>query len=103
MFWVISVQFNIRNTLQKSRTFLLGHPVYRTIVLPVGLYECETWSLSLREEQRLRLLKNRALRRLFGPKRNQVIGEWRRLHCEVFNYVHLSPNVIQVIKSRRMR
>jgi len=64
--------------------------IYRTIVLPVGLYECETWLLSLREEHRLRMLKNRALRRLFGPKRNQVIGEWRRLHCEEFNYVYLS-------------
>jgi len=64
--------------------------IYRTIVLPVGLYECETWLLSLREEHRLRMLKNRALRRLFGPKRNHVIGEWRRLHCEEFNYVYLS-------------
>jgi hypothetical protein len=54
--------------------------VYRTIILPVVLYGCETWSLTLREEQRLRMLENRMLRRIFGPKRDEVTGEWRRLH-----------------------
>jgi hypothetical protein len=51
--------------------------VYRTIMLPVVLYECETWSLTLREEQRLRVFENRVLRRIFGPKRDEVTGEWR--------------------------
>ena len=55
---------------------------YRTIILPVVLYECETWSLTLREECRLRVFVNRVLRRIFGPKRDEVTGEWRRLHDE---------------------
>jgi hypothetical protein len=54
--------------------------IYRTIILPVVLYGCETWSLILREEGRLRVFENRVLRRIFGPKRDEVTGEWRRLH-----------------------
>jgi hypothetical protein len=54
--------------------------VYRPIVLPVVLYGCETWSLTQREEQRLRVFENRVLRRIFGPKRDGATGEWRRLH-----------------------
>jgi hypothetical protein len=57
--------------------------IHRTIILPVVLYGCETWSLTLREERRLRLFENRVLRRLFGPKRDEVTGEWRKLHNEV--------------------
>ena len=57
-------------------------PIYRTIILPVVLYGCETWSLTLREERRLRLFENRVLRRVFGPKRGEVTGEWRKLHNE---------------------
>ena len=53
--------------------------IYRTIILPVVLYECETWSLTLREERRLRVFENRVLR-VFGPKRDEVTGEWRKLH-----------------------
>ena len=56
--------------------------IYRTIVLPVVLYGCETWSLTLMEERRLRVLENRVLRRVFGPKRDEVTGEWRKLHKE---------------------
>jgi hypothetical protein len=77
--------------------------VYRTIILPVVLYRCETWSLTLREEQRLRLFENRVLRRIVGPKRDEATGEWRRLHNEELNDLYSSPNVIRVIKSRRMR
>jgi hypothetical protein len=76
--------------------------VYRTIILPVVLYGCETWSLTLREEQRLRVFENRVLR-IFGPKRDEVTGEWRRPHNEELNDLYSSPNTIRVIKSRRMR
>ena len=54
--------------------------LYRTIILPVVLYGCETWSLTLREERRLRVFENMVLRRIFGPRRDEVTGEWRRLH-----------------------
>jgi hypothetical protein len=76
--------------------------VYRTIILPVVLYGCATWSLTLREEQRLRVFENRVLRRIFGAKRNEATGEWRRLHNEELNDLYSSPNIIRVIKSRRM-
>ena len=59
--------------------------IYRTIILPVVLYGCETWSLTLREEHRLRVSENRVLRRVFGPKRDGVTGEWRKLHNEELN------------------
>ena len=59
--------------------------IYRTIILPVVLYGCETWSLTLREERRLRVFDNRVLRRVFGPKRDEVTGEWRKLHNEELN------------------
>jgi hypothetical protein len=62
--------------------------VYKTIILPVVLYGCETWSLTLREEQRLRVLENSVLRRIFGPKRDQATGEWTRLHNEELNDLH---------------
>jgi hypothetical protein len=76
---------------------------YRSINLPVVLYECETWSLTLREEQRLRMFDNRVLRRIFGPKRDEATGDWRRLHNEELNDLYSSRNIIRVIKSRRMR
>jgi hypothetical protein len=76
--------------------------IYRTIILPVVLYGCETWFLTLREEQRLRVFENRVLRRIFGPKRGEATGEWRRLHNEELNDLYSPPNIIRVIKSRRM-
>jgi hypothetical protein len=77
--------------------------LYRTVVLPIVLYGCETWSLTLREEQRLRLFENRVLRGILGPKRDEATREWRRLHNEELNDLYSSPNIIRVIKSRRMR
>jgi len=71
--------------------------------LPVVLYGCETWSLILREEHGLRVFEIRVLRRVFGPKRDEVTGEWRKLHNEELNDLYSSPNIIRVITSRRMR
>jgi hypothetical protein len=77
--------------------------VYRTIILPVVLYGCETWSLTLREEQKLRVFENMVLRRIFGPKRDGATGrKWKILRNEAFNDLYSSPNIIRVIKSRRM-
>ena len=75
--------------------------IYRTIILSIVLYGCETWSLTLREEHRLRVFENRVLRRIFGPKKDGVTGEWRKLHNEELNDLYSSPNILRVIKSRR--
>jgi hypothetical protein len=75
--------------------------IYRTIILPDVLYGCETWSLTLREERRLRVFENRVLRRVFGPKRNEVTGEWRKLHNEELNDLYSLTNIVRVVKSRR--
>jgi hypothetical protein len=72
--------------------------ICRTIILPVVLYGCESWSLALREECRLRVFENRVLRRILGPKRDEVTGEWRRLHNKELCTVYSSPNIIRVTK-----
>jgi hypothetical protein len=77
--------------------------IYRTIILPVVLHGCENWSLTLREGCRLKIFKNRVLRRIFATKRNTVIGEWRRLHNEELYGLYSSPNIIQEITSTRLR
>jgi hypothetical protein len=77
--------------------------IYRTIILPVVLYGCETWSLTLRQEHRLRVFENRVLRRIFGPNRDEVTGEWRKLHNEEIHNLYSSPDIIRQVRSRRMR
>jgi hypothetical protein len=76
--------------------------IYKTLVLPAVLYGCETWSLTLREEHRLRVFENRLLRRIFGPKREED-GLWRKLHNDELHCLYSSPNIVRVIKSGRMR
>ena len=77
--------------------------IYRNIILPVVLYGCETWLLTLREERKLRVSKNMVLRIIFGSRRDEVRGEWRRLHNEELNDLYSSANIVRVMKSRRMR
>jgi hypothetical protein len=76
--------------------------IYRNIILPVVLYGCETWSLTLWEEFRLRMFEN-VRRKIFGPKRDKVTRGWRRLHIKKLTDLYSSPHIIQVIKSRRIR
>jgi hypothetical protein len=73
-----------------------------TVILSVVLYGCETWSLSLREDHRLRVFENRVLKKIFGPKRNEVIGRWRKLHNEELHNLSCLPSIIRMIKSRMM-
>ena len=75
---------------------------YKTIILPVVLYGCETWSLTLREEHRLRLFENKVHRKIFGAKKDEITGEWRKLHNAEVHALY-SPNIIRTLKSRRLR
>jgi hypothetical protein len=77
--------------------------IYRTVILPEALYGCETWSLTLREERRLSVFENRVLRKIFGPKRDEVTGEWRKLHNEELHDLYSSPSKIRIMKSRSIR
>ena len=95
-----SVQKLLSSSLQSKN---LKIKIYRTIILPVVLYGCETWPLTLREEHRVRVFEDRVLRRIFGPKRDGVTGEWRKLHNEELKDLYSSPSIVRVIKSRRMR
>jgi hypothetical protein len=76
---------------------------YKTIILPVARYGCETWYLTLRKEHRLRVFENRVLWRIFGQKRDEVTGEWRKLHIKELHDLYSSPSIIRIIKSRRRR
>ena len=76
--------------------------IYRTLILPVLFYGCETWSLTLREERRLKMFEKRVLRSIFGPKKDEVTGEWRKLHNKEQNDL-FSLSIVRVIKLRRIR
>jgi hypothetical protein len=77
--------------------------IYKTIIYPVVLYGCETWSVTLREEHRPKVFENGVLRRIFGQNRGEVTGGWRKLHNEKFHDLYSSPIIIRIIKCRRMR
>jgi len=81
----------------------LKKKIYKTILCPVVLYGREIWSLTLREERRLRVFENMVLRRIFGPKRDEVTGEWRKLHSKELSDLCSSPSIVRVIKSKRVR
>jgi len=81
----------------------LNTKIYRTIILPVVLYGCETWPLTLWEERRLRVFENRVLKRIFGPRRDEVTEEWRKLHNKELNDLYPSPTIVRVIKFRGLR
>jgi len=103
--FIIKVSFVFVSLLSfgaQSFVFQLKIKIYRTIILLLALYGCETWSLTLREERKLGVFENRVLRRVFEPKRDEVTGEWRKLHNEELNLYSL-PNIVRVVKSRRMR
>jgi len=98
--------YSVQNILYSSLLSKnLKNKIFRTIILPVVLYGCETWSLTLRGERKLsvRVFENRVLRRIFGPKRDELTGECRKLHNKDLNDLYSSPNIIRVIKSRKMR
>jgi hypothetical protein len=77
--------------------------IYKTIILPLVLYWCETWSLTLREKHRLRVFENRVVSRIFGPTRHEVTGGWRKLHNEELHDLYSWPSIIRIIKIRRIR
>jgi hypothetical protein len=94
----------------QSKIFLSSHlisknlkiKIYKTVIFPLVLYACKTWSLMLRVEHRLGVFENRVLRRIFGPKREED-GLWRKLHYDEFHSLYSSPNIVRVIKSRKMK
>jgi hypothetical protein len=77
--------------------------IYKTIILLMVLYGCETWSVTLMEEHRLRMFENKVLRRIFGPKRDEVMGGRRKQHNEELHDLYFSPSIIRIIRSNRMR
>jgi hypothetical protein len=108
----IKSRLNSGNAFYHSVKFLLPSlllsrnlevKIYKTLILPVVLYGCETSSLTLREEHRLKVFENRVLRGIFGPKRDEVTGDWRKLQNGELHNLYSSPDIIRQIKSRIMR
>jgi hypothetical protein len=101
---VISYSYHSVQNLLSSRLISknLKIKIYKTVILPVVLYECETWSLTFGEDHRLTLFENSVLRKIFGPKREED-GSLRKLHNDELHDPYSSPNIVRVIKSRRMR
>ena len=95
----MSCYHSVQNLVFQVAIQKLKIKIYRTVVL----YGCETCSLTRREERKLRVFENMVLRRIFGPRRDEVTEEWRRFHNEEPNDLYSSPNIVRVIKSRRMR
>jgi hypothetical protein len=100
-FIVVDITDNLLSSRLLSKNLKII--IYRTLILPVVLYGCESWSLTLKEERRFRVFENGVLRRIFGPKRDEVTEEWRKLHNEELNGLYSLPNIVRVIKSRRLR
>ena len=90
----------MRYLLSHYRNFRLFYAII--FILPVILYACETWTLTLREEKRLQLFENKVLRKIFGPKRDDQIGKWRRLHNSELHDLYGKPDIIRIVKSRRL-
>jgi hypothetical protein len=88
----------VQNLLSSLPLNNLKIRIYKTIILPVVLYGCETWSPTLREEHRLTVFENRVLRRIFGTKRDEVTGEWRKMLHEELRDLYSSPSIIRIIK-----
>jgi hypothetical protein len=96
------LSFNPKSFVFTSHIKNLKIKIYKSLFLPIVLYGCETWSLTLRKEHRLRVFENRMLRRIFGPKRKED-GSWRKLHNDELHDLYSLLNIVRVIKSRRMR
>jgi hypothetical protein len=96
------LSFNPKSFVFLSHIKKLNIKIYKTVILPILLYGCETWPLTLGEEHRLKVFENRVLRRIFGPKREED-GSWRKLHNDELHSLYSSPNIVRAIKSRRMR
>jgi hypothetical protein len=94
--------YSVQNLLSSRHIKKLKIKIYKTVILPVMLYGCETWSLTLREEHRLRIFENRVLRKILGTETEED-GSWRKLHNDELHGLYSSQNIVRVIKSRRMR
>jgi hypothetical protein len=96
-----TIQFSLLSSHLLSRNVKVK--IHKTIILPVVLYGCGTWSVTLREEHRLTVFENKVLRRIFGPKRDEVIEEWKKLYSGELHKLYSSPDITRQMKSRRMR